>query len=329
MTDTNVVHSPVAIVGGGPVGLTLALFLDLYGVRSVLFNTDDTTRWHPKGSTEGPRTMEHFRRLGVADEIRKLGLPPTIRPTSPISPGLGARIGAAADAVDGRRDAYGRESVEDRSGAGADAPRQSDACRPLPVRPCRDPAEYRHALRMAVESFEQDTDGVTLVAVNEADGRTKTWRTRYLAGCDGGRSLVRHTLGIKYRGEAGIEQKYLGGRMFSTYVRASALYRDFLRHRRAWMYWAVNPEIRSTIISINGRDEFLLRTRASSPDQPPDDAEVADVMRRCVGATSPWRSSRMSRGPPAWRWSLNNLPIAASSSLAMLSICSRRPAVSA
>jgi hypothetical protein len=49
------------------------------------------------------------------------------------------------------------------------------------------------------------------------------------------------------------------------------------------MYWAVNPEIRSTIISINGRDEFLLRTRASTPDQPPDDAEVADVMRRCVG----------------------------------------------
>ena len=72
--------------------------------------------------------------------------------------------------------------------------------------------------------------------------------------------------------------------MFSTYVRAPALYRDFLSRRRAWMYWAVNPEIRSTIISINGRDEFLLRTRASSPDQPPDDATVANAMRRCVGS---------------------------------------------
>ena len=75
MANTNVANRPVAIVGGGPVGLTLALFLDLHGVRSVIFNASENTRWHPKGSTEGPRTMEHFRRLGIADPIRKLGLP--------------------------------------------------------------------------------------------------------------------------------------------------------------------------------------------------------------------------------------------------------------
>ena len=75
MPEAAVNTIPVAIVGGGPVGLMLALFLDLHGVRSVLFNTEETTRWHPKGSTEGARTMEHFRRLGIAGEIRKLGLP--------------------------------------------------------------------------------------------------------------------------------------------------------------------------------------------------------------------------------------------------------------
>ena len=76
MVETNGTRIPVAIVGGGPVGLMLALFLDLHGVRSVLFNTEKTTRWHPKGSTEGSRTMEHFRRLGISEEIRALGLPP-------------------------------------------------------------------------------------------------------------------------------------------------------------------------------------------------------------------------------------------------------------
>lgn len=75
MAEDNDANIPVAIVGGGPVGLTLALFLDLQGVRSVVFNADETTRWHPKGSTESSRTMEHFRRLGIADEIRSLGLP--------------------------------------------------------------------------------------------------------------------------------------------------------------------------------------------------------------------------------------------------------------
>src|SRR6185437_122454 len=75
MPEENANAIPVAIVGGGPVGLMLALFLDWQGVRSVLFNTEETTRWHPKGSTESARTMEHFRRLGIAGEIRKLGLP--------------------------------------------------------------------------------------------------------------------------------------------------------------------------------------------------------------------------------------------------------------
>ena len=50
---------PVAIVGGGPVGLLLALFLDFYGVRSVIFNSDPEVRRHPKGSTHNSRTMEH------------------------------------------------------------------------------------------------------------------------------------------------------------------------------------------------------------------------------------------------------------------------------
>jgi 2-polyprenyl-6-methoxyphenol hydroxylase-like FAD-dependent oxidoreductase len=72
--------APIAIVGGGPVGLLLALFLDRYGVRSVLFNTDAEVRPHPKGSTHNARTMEHHRRLGFATAIRALGLPPE-RPT--------------------------------------------------------------------------------------------------------------------------------------------------------------------------------------------------------------------------------------------------------
>ena len=68
-------ETPVAIVGGGPVGLLLALFLDRHGVRSTVFNADAQLRQHPKGSTHNARTMEHYRRLGLAEEIRRLGLP--------------------------------------------------------------------------------------------------------------------------------------------------------------------------------------------------------------------------------------------------------------
>src|ERR1700679_882049 len=66
---------PVAIIGGGPVGMMLAMSLDALGVRSVIVNTEPRTRWHPKGGTQSARTMEHYRRLGLARQLRQLGMP--------------------------------------------------------------------------------------------------------------------------------------------------------------------------------------------------------------------------------------------------------------
>jgi 2-polyprenyl-6-methoxyphenol hydroxylase-like FAD-dependent oxidoreductase len=54
-----------------------------------------------------------------------------------------------------------------------------------------------------VENFKQDSAGVELTAVHA--GAAQDWRAQYLVGCDGGRSLVRRTVGIKFRGEAGLE----------------------------------------------------------------------------------------------------------------------------
>ena len=53
----------------------LALFLDRHGVATVVFNLEAGSRWHPKGSTHNARTMEHYRRLGLSDAVRGLGLP--------------------------------------------------------------------------------------------------------------------------------------------------------------------------------------------------------------------------------------------------------------
>ena len=68
-------QTQIAIVGGGPVGLVLALFLDFHGVECTIFNTEPESRWHPKGNGQNARTMELYRRLGFSDEVRRLGLP--------------------------------------------------------------------------------------------------------------------------------------------------------------------------------------------------------------------------------------------------------------
>ena len=49
-------RTPVLIVGGGPVGLCLALFLDHWDVPCTILNTGETARMHPKGNGQNART---------------------------------------------------------------------------------------------------------------------------------------------------------------------------------------------------------------------------------------------------------------------------------
>ena len=60
---------PVLIVGAGPVGLTTALGLNFYGLPFVLFEEDATLSSDTKAGTILTRTLEAFRRYGVADRV--------------------------------------------------------------------------------------------------------------------------------------------------------------------------------------------------------------------------------------------------------------------
>ena len=66
---------PVLIAGGGPVGTTLALDLAARGIRSLVVEERLAMLPNPKCNTTNARSMEHFRRLGCADAIRRVGLP--------------------------------------------------------------------------------------------------------------------------------------------------------------------------------------------------------------------------------------------------------------
>ena len=68
-------ETEVIIIGGGPVGLIIALELDRQGINCLLVNNQLQTAVHPKANAINSRSMEHFRRHGIASKIRSSGLP--------------------------------------------------------------------------------------------------------------------------------------------------------------------------------------------------------------------------------------------------------------
>jgi cation diffusion facilitator CzcD-associated flavoprotein CzcO len=65
----------VLIVGAGPVGLTLAIDLGKRGVRCKLIDKNAAPLGYPKMERCNPRTMEIFRRIGIAEQVRAAGYP--------------------------------------------------------------------------------------------------------------------------------------------------------------------------------------------------------------------------------------------------------------
>ena len=68
----------VLIAGGGPIGLTAAIALGRRGIPAILVNERLETATHPKCNNTNSRTMEHLRRLGIAEDVQAKSLPPNI-----------------------------------------------------------------------------------------------------------------------------------------------------------------------------------------------------------------------------------------------------------
>jgi 2-polyprenyl-6-methoxyphenol hydroxylase-like FAD-dependent oxidoreductase len=272
----------VAIVGGGPVGLALALHLDMYGVRSTVFNTEPETRWHPKGNIHNARTMELFRKLGIADRIRALGLPGG----HPFDVAYFTRLNAYEIARGRTPSRDARIAVRRSRPATDQLPEPTHRVNQMYVeRLLFDEASRRPNITMrfgwTVEELAEDGSGVSLIA-RGSDGAKETHHAAYVVGCDGSRSTVRKAIGIRYVGEDHLMNVFMGGEFVSIHMRIPGLY-DALGERRAWMYLTINPDTRIVIITLNGVDEFMMHKR-KSPGETVDEAGIRRSIQRAIGA---------------------------------------------
>jgi 2-polyprenyl-6-methoxyphenol hydroxylase-like FAD-dependent oxidoreductase len=275
-------NAPVIIIGGGPVGMSVAMNLDQLGVRSMIVNTETDSRWHPKGSTQNARTMEHYRRLGISRGIRALGLPSE----HPTDVGYFTRLNGYELA----RLRMPSEAEKMRGLQDVPATHQT----PEPILRCNqmyaeayvlnhiktlERVDMRYGWRCL--AWRETGYGVSVDIEEVATGKTETVTAQYLVGCDGGQSTVRRSLGIRYGGEGSLDQAYFGGAMVTSYLRAPGLRR--VVERPCWQYWAVNPEVRATLVSLDGLDEFLLITKLNGAQRTPDEAAIQRVFHAIVG----------------------------------------------
>jgi 2-polyprenyl-6-methoxyphenol hydroxylase-like FAD-dependent oxidoreductase len=273
-TDTQT-DIQVLIVGGGPCGLMLANELGRRGISAVLIDQKPSTASSPQANATQARSMEHYRRLGFAHEIRALGLPDDY-PT---------------DIAYFTRYA-GYELTRFSLPSSAEATRLiktmggSWSAAELPHRVSQKFVEqvlHRHARALPgitvkfgwrLTAFADAGDHIEATITDVASGEERRLRALYLFGADGPRSFVRRQLGCEYVGEGGAARDFLGGRMYAIYLRAPQFYAA-CPHPKAWMYWTFNRERRALMAAVDGAGEFAFHTQLRDGD---DEAAITDAV---------------------------------------------------
>lgn len=269
-------ETTILIVGAGPVGLTLAIDLAWRGIDVTVVETRaPAAPPEPKCNHVAARTMEIFRRLGIAEKIRNAGLPADYpHDISYRTSFTGQELTRIH--IPCRRDRF----------TATDGP---DCNWPTPEPPHRinqiflEPILFEHAAaqpririltRTAVDDVVVEDKSARATLRDLDTGATRSVLCRFLIGCDGARSIVRKAIGAELSGDAVIQ------RVQSTYVSAPGLI-DRQQSARAWGTGAINPRRSGMVYAIDGRERWLVHNYMR-PDEGDFDAVDRDACLRTI-----------------------------------------------
>ncbi len=262
---------PVLVVGGGPVGMSLAAELGYQNVACLVVERRDGTVSHPKMNMISTRTMEFCRRWGVADRIRGAGWPSD----HPLN------IAYVTSLSGYRISGFDYPSYDDRP-PWRHTPEGHQRCSQLffdPVIQQRAEAFdcVKTRYRTLFRSFEQDADGVTAVIEDRDTGRRESVRARYMVACDGADSVVREMLDIDLVGEAPLSFD------INLFFESRDVMRFHERHK-AMMYWLYGPDgFWGQFISVDGRGLWRLSMITPELVTDPGGFDAHFHVRRALG----------------------------------------------
>lgn len=275
------IETPILIVGGGPVGLTLGIDLAHRGQPSVLVEERIGPAPHPKATLLGSRSMELLRRWNLDGPIFDAAVPNehpyyiifTTRLAGQVlhrfrSPSIDEGRHRDPVALQRFRELQWSPYSKTQIGQQALEPVLVDHARTLPR------LDLRHGWRF--DSFEQHADHVVGQIVEVVSGRRETVRARYMVACDGGAGPIRRSLGIRRNGRGQMRANV------SFFFRS----REFLEVHGlglANLYFVFNPDSFGVFTAIDGAELWNYQYYFLDPARATENLDPAAILHRAVG----------------------------------------------
>ncbi|WP_347038367.1 MFS transporter [Glutamicibacter halophytocola] len=282
-------HAPVAICGGGPSGLFLALDLAQRGIPSVLVEPRTVIdRPRPRAKTTNARTMTHLRRLGLADAPRQAAAPPTSYSQDVIfcSTLSGYEITRFHEAF---QLSLGPYRWQPECGQQIPQPVVEEVLRAQAASNPLITCWYGYKA-ISVAELDEPTGygfGPHRVSCEDAHGNLRTVRADFVVGADGASSVVRKSLGIRLEG---------GSAALSN---VSAVFTSAQLGQKASLdpavqYWALSEGVCGMIGRMDLDNTWWAIIQGVAADDP--DFDAAAAIRTMAGkdidleilATDPW-----------------------------------------
>jgi 2-polyprenyl-6-methoxyphenol hydroxylase-like FAD-dependent oxidoreductase len=179
----------VVIVGGGPVGVALAVDLGMRGISCAIIERRTKLQEIPKGQNLTQRTLEHFYFWGIVDELRAARAMPPGYPIGNVTAykNLMSEYWHAPPGREMVRAFYFQDNERLPQYRTEDVLRKKMATLPT----------VDNYFGWTAKSIEQNANGVRVTIAQEGGPEQEVLEADYLVGCDGGHSLVRDQVGIK------------------------------------------------------------------------------------------------------------------------------------
>lgn len=276
MNQITRVKTQVLIVGAGPAGQGMAIELGQRGIDCLVIEKNSRIGVAPRAKTTNVRTREHLRRWGIADKLRDaapfgVDYPSNIAFTTRMSGHLLARFDNALYCAPGRNPLYAEHAQW--------VPQYTLE------RVMRDHLETLPSVAVQLNcelmGFTQDDGGVLATVRDVGSGQEHEIQAQYLAGCDGGRSLVRDAIGARMEGNFGMSRNY------NIVFRAPGL-AEAHPHGKAIMYWQINDEVPSLIGPMDSGDRWFFMPTGLAPDVQVTLDSAAELIKRATGIDLPF-----------------------------------------